>query len=66
MPTPAVRDIAMAAPTTLTKLLALRHPVLLAPMAGVSGGLLAAAVSRGVGWASWARAMATARGCNMS
>ncbi len=30
--------------TALTELLALRHPVLLAPMAGVSGGALAAAV----------------------
>jgi nitronate monooxygenase len=39
----------MSAPTALTKLLAIRHPVLLAPMAGVSGGLLATAVSRAGG-----------------
>lgn len=35
--------------TTLTDLLGIKHPVLLAPMAGVSGGRLAAAVSRAGG-----------------
>lgn len=35
----------MLASSKLTKLLGIRHPVLLAPMAGVSGGQLAAAVS---------------------
>lgn len=35
--------------TPVTDLLGLRHPVLLAPMAGVSGGRLAAAVSRAGG-----------------
>jgi nitronate monooxygenase len=35
----------MHAPSKLTELLAIRHPVLLAPMAGISGGRLAAAVS---------------------
>ena len=35
----------MPAPSKLTELLGIRHPVLLAPMAGVSGGRLAAAVS---------------------
>jgi nitronate monooxygenase len=35
----------MALKTPLTELLEIRHPVILAPMAGVSGGALAAAVS---------------------
>jgi nitronate monooxygenase len=35
--------------TPLTTLLAIRHPLLLAPMAGVSGGHLAAAISRAGG-----------------
>lgn len=35
--------------TALTQLLGLQHPLLLAPMAGVSGGRLAAAVSRAGG-----------------
>ena len=35
----------MLAPSRLTELLGIAHPVLLAPMAGVSGGRLAAAVS---------------------
>ncbi|MEZ5701358.1 MAG: nitronate monooxygenase [Burkholderiaceae bacterium] len=35
--------------TPLTTLLGIRHPLLLAPMAGVSGGRLAAAVSRSGG-----------------
>jgi hypothetical protein len=36
---------AMALRTALTDVLGLQHPILLAPMAGVSGGALAAAVS---------------------
>jgi nitronate monooxygenase len=39
----------MLAPSRLTELLAIRHPVLLAPMAGISGGRLAAAVSNAGG-----------------
>lgn len=39
----------MSAPNVLTKLLAIRHPVLLAPMASISGGMLAAAVGRAGG-----------------
>jgi nitronate monooxygenase len=39
----------MSAPNVLTKLLAIRYPVLLAPMSGISGGMLAAAVSRAGG-----------------
>lgn len=39
----------MAIATGLTSALGIRHPVLLAPMAGVSGGTLAAAVSRAGG-----------------
>lgn len=39
----------MDARTSLTQLLGMRHPVLLAPMAGVSGGQLAAGVSRAGG-----------------
>ena len=35
--------------TTLTKRLGIRHPVILAPMGGVSGGRLAAAVSNAGG-----------------
>ena len=35
----------MALRTKLTELLGIRHPVLLAPMSGISGGALAAAVS---------------------
>jgi nitronate monooxygenase len=35
----------MALRTALTDVLGLQHPILLAPMAGVSGGALAAAVS---------------------
>ncbi len=35
--------------TPLTELLGIRHPILLAPMAGVSGGALAAAVERAGG-----------------
>lgn len=35
--------------TALTDLLGIRHPILLAPMAGISGGALAAAVSRAGG-----------------
>lgn len=35
--------------TALTELLAIRHPVLLAPMAGVSGGALAAATTKAGG-----------------
>ena len=31
--------------TTVTRLLGIRHPILLAPMGGVSGGALAGAVS---------------------
>lgn len=39
----------MSVRTALTRLLGLQHPVLLAPMAGVSGGHLAASVSRAGG-----------------
>lgn len=39
----------MAIKTAITELLGIQHPVLLAPMAGVSGGVLAAAVSRAGG-----------------
>jgi nitronate monooxygenase len=39
----------MAFRTALTELLGTRHPILLAPMGGVSGGTLAAAVSRSGG-----------------
>lgn len=39
----------MAILTPLCELLGIEHPVLLAPMAGVSGGALAAAVSRSGG-----------------
>ncbi len=39
----------MAIVTTLTKLLGIAHPVILAPMGAVSGGRLAAAVARGGG-----------------
>ena len=39
----------MALHTRLTRRLSLRHPVLLAPMGGVAGGALAAAVSRAGG-----------------
>ena len=35
--------------TAVTRLLATRHPILLAPMAGVSGGALAAAVTHAGG-----------------
>ena len=35
----------MAIATTLTRLLEIAHPILLAPMGGVAGGALAAAVS---------------------
>ena len=35
----------MTIATALTRLLKIEHPVLLAPMAGVSGGAMAAAVS---------------------
>ena len=35
--------------TPLTDLLGIRHPILAAPMAGISGGALAAAVSRAGG-----------------
>ena len=39
----------MALATELTKLLDIRHPILLAPMGAVSGGKLAAAVTRAGG-----------------
>lgn len=39
----------MSTASELTALLGIRHPVLLAPMAGISGGRLAAAVSRAGG-----------------
>ena len=39
----------MAIETPLTKLLGIRHPVVLAPMGAVSGGKLAAAVTRAGG-----------------
>jgi nitronate monooxygenase len=39
----------MAIKTAITELFGIQHPVLLAPMAGVSGGALAAAVSRAGG-----------------
>ena len=39
----------MSAPSKLTELLAIAHPVLLAPMAGISGGRLASAVSHAGG-----------------
>jgi len=39
----------MALRTAFTELLSLRHPIALAPMGGVSGGALAAAVSNGGG-----------------
>ena len=39
----------MALRTAFTELLSLRHPIVLAPMGGVSGGALAAAVSNGGG-----------------
>jgi nitronate monooxygenase len=39
----------MLAPSKLTELLAIAHPVLLAPMAGISGGRLAAAVTQAGG-----------------
>ena len=39
----------MAFKTALTDLLGIRHPILLAPMGGVSGGALAAAVTRAGG-----------------
>ena len=39
----------MAIATALTKLLGITHPVILAPMGAVSGGLLAAAVARAGG-----------------
>ncbi len=35
--------------TAFTELLSLRHPIALAPMGGISGGALAAAVSNGGG-----------------
>jgi nitronate monooxygenase len=36
-------------PTALAKLLGIKHPILLAPMGSVSGGVLAAAVSQAGG-----------------
>ena len=39
----------MALRTAFTELLSLRHPIALAPMGGVSGGALAAALSNGGG-----------------
>jgi len=44
-----VMPSAVFARNTLTALLQIQHPVLLAPMAGISGGRLAAAVSRAGG-----------------
>ena len=38
-------ETAMALRTKLTERLGIRHPVLLAPMGGMAGGALAAAVS---------------------
>src|SRR5579871_831659 len=43
------RGHAMAIETPLTRLLGIRHPVILAPMGAVSGGKLAAAVTRAGG-----------------
>ena len=40
----------MALPTAVTRLLGVRHPVVLAPMGGSAGGALAAAVARGGGF----------------
>ena len=47
--------------TRLTELFRIKHPILCAPMALVTGGELAAAVSAQVGWESWAGAMPATR-----
>jgi NAD(P)H-dependent flavin oxidoreductase YrpB (nitropropane dioxygenase family) len=39
----------MSLPTALTEMVRIEHPIVLAPMGGVAGGVLAAAVSEGGG-----------------
>ena len=51
----------MAFRTALTDLLGIRHPILLAPMGAVSGGALAAAVSRAGGLGLLGAGLSTTR-----